>query len=72
MEIGPISVYLEGSIEYLHWMLKFSELLNVLLFILQVATNCRSPTSPIQTTDDEKEDIYVNYPTFSRRPKPRF
>lgn len=37
----------------------------------KVATNCRSPTSPIQSTDDEKEDIYVNYPTFSRRPKPR-
>ncbi|XP_059102433.1 CD226 antigen [Peromyscus eremicus] len=38
----------------------------------KVATNCRSPTSPIQSIDDEKEDIYVNYPTFSRRPKPRF
>ncbi|XP_075824220.1 CD226 antigen isoform X2 [Microtus pennsylvanicus] len=38
----------------------------------KVATNCRSPTSPIHSTDDEKEDIYVNYPTFSRRPKPRF
>ncbi|XP_052011207.1 CD226 antigen isoform X2 [Apodemus sylvaticus] len=38
----------------------------------KVATNCRSPTSPIQSTDEEKEDIYVNYPTFSRRPKPRF
>ncbi|XP_038186913.1 CD226 antigen isoform X2 [Arvicola amphibius] len=38
----------------------------------KVATNCRSPTSPIHSIDDEKEDIYVNYPTFSRRPKPRF
>nr|XP_048275409.1 CD226 antigen isoform X3 [Myodes glareolus] len=38
----------------------------------KVATNCRSPTSPIHSVDDEKEDIYVNYPTFSRRPKPRF
>nr|XP_034374315.1 CD226 antigen isoform X2 [Arvicanthis niloticus] len=38
----------------------------------KVATNCRSPTSPFQSTDDEKEDIYVNYPTFSQRPKPRF
>ncbi|XP_051019850.1 CD226 antigen [Acomys russatus] len=37
----------------------------------KVATNCRSPTSPIQSVDDETEDIYVNYPTFSRRPKPR-
>lgn len=38
----------------------------------KVATNFRGPVSPIQTADDEKEDIYVNYPTFSRRPKPRF
>ncbi|CAH7082638.1 Cd226 [Phodopus roborovskii] len=38
----------------------------------KVATNCRSPTSPIHSIDDDKEDIYVNYPTFSRRPKPRF
>ncbi|XP_031222083.1 CD226 antigen isoform X2 [Mastomys coucha] len=38
----------------------------------KVATNCRSPTSPTQSPDDEKEDIYVNYPTFSRRPKPKF
>lgn len=38
----------------------------------KVAINCRSPTSPIQSIDNEKEDIYVNYPTFSRRPNPRF
>ncbi|KAL1773673.1 CD226 antigen isoform X1 [Sigmodon hispidus] len=38
----------------------------------KVATNFRNPTSPIQSINDEKEEIYVNYPTFSRRPKTRF
>uniref|UniRef100_A0A8C6W8M4 CD226 antigen n=1 Tax=Nannospalax galili TaxID=1026970 RepID=A0A8C6W8M4_NANGA len=38
----------------------------------KVVTNYRSPTSTNQSMDEEKEDIYVNYPTFSRRPKPRF
>ncbi|XP_006837650.1 PREDICTED: CD226 antigen [Chrysochloris asiatica] len=31
----------------------------------------RCPTSTDQTSDDPKEDIYVNYPAFPRRPKLR-
>ncbi|XP_003788506.3 CD226 antigen [Otolemur garnettii] len=33
--------------------------------------NCRSPVSASPPTDDTREDVYVNYPTFSRRPKTR-
>ncbi|XP_012513043.1 PREDICTED: CD226 antigen [Propithecus coquereli] len=33
--------------------------------------NSRSPTSANPPTDDAREDIYVNYPAFSRRPKAR-
>ncbi|XP_008066054.1 CD226 antigen [Carlito syrichta] len=34
--------------------------------------NYRGPISINQSVDDAREDIYVNYPTFSRRPKTRF
>lgn len=37
----------------------------------KAANNYRSPTSTTQPMEDAREDIYVNYPTFSRRPKPR-
>ncbi|XP_045383473.1 CD226 antigen isoform X2 [Lemur catta] len=33
--------------------------------------NSRSPTSADPPTDDAREDIYVNYPAFSHRPKAR-
>ncbi|XP_077885901.1 CD226 antigen-like [Ictidomys tridecemlineatus] len=37
----------------------------------KAANNYRSPISTTQPMEDTREDIYVNYPTFSRRPKPR-
>nr|XP_027791117.1 CD226 antigen isoform X3 [Marmota flaviventris]XP_027791118.1 CD226 antigen isoform X3 [Marmota flaviventris] len=37
----------------------------------KAANNYRSPFSITQPMEDTREDIYVNYPTFSRRPKPR-
>uniref|UniRef100_G1T2V9 CD226 antigen n=1 Tax=Oryctolagus cuniculus TaxID=9986 RepID=G1T2V9_RABIT len=37
----------------------------------KAAKNYRSHTSTSQPLDSAKEDIYVNYPTFSRRPKIR-
>ncbi|XP_042638857.1 CD226 antigen [Orycteropus afer afer] len=35
----------------------------------KMATNYRSPTSTNQPLDGTREDIYVNYPAFPRRPK---
>ncbi|KAF5919024.1 hypothetical protein HPG69_003659 [Diceros bicornis minor] len=37
----------------------------------KAANNYRSPMFTNQPPDDAREDIYVNYPTFSRRPKIR-
>ncbi|KAM5150336.1 CD226 antigen-like [Callospermophilus lateralis] len=37
----------------------------------KAANNYRRPISTTQPMEDTREDIYVNYPTFSRRPKPR-
>lgn len=37
----------------------------------KVINNCRNPATPNQLLDGSKEDIYVNYPNFSRRPKTR-
>uniref|UniRef100_A0A8D2B3B5 CD226 molecule n=1 Tax=Sciurus vulgaris TaxID=55149 RepID=A0A8D2B3B5_SCIVU len=37
----------------------------------KAVNNYRSPISATQPMEDAREDIYVNYPTFSRRPKPR-
>lgn len=40
-------------------------------FSFQATSNDRSPNSASQSTDGAGEDIYVNYPSFSRRPKTR-
>ncbi|XP_006147288.1 CD226 antigen isoform X1 [Tupaia chinensis] len=37
----------------------------------KAGNNYRCPNSTNQPVDDAREDIYVNYPTFSRRPKTR-
>ncbi|XP_008562630.1 PREDICTED: CD226 antigen [Galeopterus variegatus] len=37
----------------------------------RAANNYRSPISINEHMDDAREDVYVNYPTFSRRPKTR-
>ncbi|XP_021097821.1 CD226 antigen isoform X3 [Heterocephalus glaber] len=37
----------------------------------KAVNNYRSPISPHQPVDNANEDIYVNYPTFGRRPKPK-
>ncbi|XP_013366789.1 PREDICTED: CD226 antigen isoform X2 [Chinchilla lanigera] len=38
----------------------------------KVGNNYRRPISTHQPVGDANEDIYVNYPSFARRPKPRF
>ncbi|XP_053427582.1 CD226 antigen isoform X2 [Nycticebus coucang] len=38
---------------------------------IKAPSNCRSPISASLPTDDAREDVYVNYPTFSHRPKTR-
>uniref|UniRef100_A0A8C7AX81 CD226 antigen n=1 Tax=Neovison vison TaxID=452646 RepID=A0A8C7AX81_NEOVI len=43
----------------------------VLITTVTAANNYRNPDSTNQSSDGAREDIYVNYPAFSQRPKTR-